>query len=420
MEREQGAAWWRSLPRWATRPLLRMWESEDPLAAYALVHLASASGDALVAIALADSVFFSVPVGQAKVKVALYLLLTMAPLAAAAPALVPLLDRWGRLRAIAFLAAVGRAVVALYAAPRFGTLLLFPLAFGLLVLSKVNVITRNGLVMGYAPAAEGLVAANARLSRLGVVGGLVAAVPGVAILKLGGARGVLILAAVAYAVTTLLTVRLSRPAVESVPGEVTRLGAIPALTTAAAGTAALRGASGFLVFLLAFALRSGGEPTYWFGVLIVAAMAGGFVGDVIAPHLSRFFREEAAVFLSLLAAGVVASLAAAEFRLLLLALFAGFAGLATEFGRLSFQSLMQRFAPQGAHGRVFVRYDMAFQMAWVVGAVVPAVIEFSFRTGVLIMALFYLTLGLAYVARPRFMGRWKPRPGAKEGRDEPL
>src|SRR2546422_3412437 len=81
------------------------------------------------------------------------------------------------------------------------------------------------------------------------------------------------------------------------------MGAIPALTTAAAGAAALRGASGFLVFLLAFALRIGGEPKYWFGVLAVAAMAGGFLGDVIAPHLSRFFREEAAGFISFFAAG---------------------------------------------------------------------------------------------------------------------
>ena len=400
MQSEQGSGWWRSLPRRATRPVLRMWESDDPLEAYALVHLAGTAGDALVAIALADSVFFSLPVGQAKLKVALYLLLTMAPLAVAAPALVPLLDRWGRLRAIAFLASAGRAAGALYAAPRFDTLLLFPLAFLLLVLSKVNGITRNGLVMGYAPATEGLVAANARLSRLGVIGGLVAAVPGLSILKLGGARGVLVLAAVAYATSMLLTLRLSRPSVQPVQGEVSRLGAIPALTTAAAGTAALRGAGGFLLFLLAFALRTGGEPKYWFGVLAVSAAAGGFLGDVVAPRLSRFFREEAAVFASLVAAGLAALVAAAEFRLIVLAVFAGCAGLATEFGRLSFQSLMQRFAPVGAHGRVFVRYDMAFQLAWVAGAILPAAISFSFRTGVLIMALFYLTLAIAYLAWP--------------------
>ena len=77
---------------------------------------------------------------------------------------------------------------------------------------------------------------------------------------------------------------------------------------------------------------------------------------------------------------------------------------------------MQRFAPAGAHGRVFVRYDMAFQLAWVAGAVVPAVVGFSFRTGVLIMALFYLALGFAYLVRPVVLRGPQPEPGAGGGR----
>jgi hypothetical protein len=395
---------------WATGPVRRMWHSHVPLEAYALVQLASAAGDAVVAIALADSVFFSVPVGQAKVKVALYLLLTMAPLAVAAPALVPLLDRWGHLRTIAFAAAAGRAAVAIYAAPRFDSLLLFPLAFVLLVLSKVNGVTKNGLTMAYAPRGEGLVVANARLSRLNVIGGLLVVGPGVALLKLGGAEPVVNLAAAAYVVTMLLTLRLHPPKAGRVGGEVTNLGAIPGLTVAAAGTAALKAGGGFLFFLLAFALRGGRQPAYWFGVLAIAAAAGGFLGDVVAPRLSRFLREEAAVFTSLLAAGVVALFATAAFQLAILALFAGFAGMATEFGRLSFQSLMQRLAPDGAHGRVFVRYDMAFQLAWVAGAFVPAVFSFSFRTGVGIMAVFYLVLGVAYSTRPVLFRRLFERP----------
>src|SRR2546423_2105636 len=144
----------------ATRPIVRMWESHDPLDAYALVHMASAAGDALAALALADSVFFSLKPGAARTHVALYLGLTMAPLAVAGPLLVPLLDRGGFRRAISFAAGLGRAAVAIYAAPRFNTLVLFPAAFGLLVLSKMNSITRNGLTVAYAPSREGLMAAN--------------------------------------------------------------------------------------------------------------------------------------------------------------------------------------------------------------------------------------------------------------------
>src|SRR6266508_1427412 len=159
----------------ATRPVQRMWASDDALEAYTLVHMASVAGDALVAIALADSVFFSLPVGQAKLKVALYLALTMAPLAVAAPLLVPLLDRGGGRRAISFGAGAGRAVTALFAAPRFDTVLLFPLAFLLLVMSRVHAITKNGLTTAYAPTGEALVQANARMNRMGVVAAGVAA-----------------------------------------------------------------------------------------------------------------------------------------------------------------------------------------------------------------------------------------------------
>jgi hypothetical protein len=188
-------------------------------------------------------------------------------------------------------------------------------------------------------------------------------------------------------------------------GKASRLGRITWLRTAAAGNAGLKGASGFLFFLLAFALRGTDRPAYWFGILAGAAAVGAFLGDLIAPRLSHRLREEAVVFGSLTAAGLAALFAFASFGLLPLALFAAFAGMATEFGRLAFQSLMQRSAPAGAHARVFVRYDMLFQLAWVAGAFLPATLAFSFRIGVLAMALFYLALGLNYLGRAMYR-RW--------------
>ena len=79
-----------------THPLQRMWRSQDPIDAYGLNHLASVAGDALLAIALSDSIFFSVPVGQARLRVTAYLLLTMLPLALAGPLMAPILDRGPR------------------------------------------------------------------------------------------------------------------------------------------------------------------------------------------------------------------------------------------------------------------------------------------------------------------------------------
>ncbi len=400
--------------RRAAQPIRRMWDSDEPLEAYTLVHMASVAGDALVAIALADSVFFSLPVGQAKLKVALYLALTMAPLAVAAPLLVPLLDRGGGRRAISFGAGAGRAVTALFAAPRFDTVLLFPLAFLLLVMSRVHAITKNGLTTAYAPTGEALVQANARMNRMGVVAAGVAAAPGLLALKVGGAPAVLGLAAIAYFTASMLVLRLPRVRREAPEGaqDVGRRGSVAALAAPAAATAGLRAANGFLFFLVAFALRATGHtaahqgqtPKWWFGLVLAGGTVGTFLADLIAPRLSAWHRDEAVVLASLFVAGVAALMAFAEFGLLLLSVFGLVAGMSTEFGRLAFQSLMQRTAPGGAQGRVFVRYEVVFQLAWVAGAFVPAVLSMPFRTGMALLAVFYVVLGVAYIVWPRLPG----------------
>src|SRR5262245_28932167 len=382
-----------------------MWRSDDPLDTYGLAHFGSVAGDALVAIALADSIFFHIPPERAELKVAGFLALTVAPLAVAGPLLVPLLDRAGPRRAISFGAALGRALVCVYAAPRFGTLLLFPCAFLLLVLSKVHSITRNGLAVAYAGPNEGLVRANARLGRIAAGGAVLAAVPGLALLKLGGsAEPVLYGAAVVYAIAAFLNLRLPHPHVKGGPAKVSRLGAIPQLAAPAIGAAGLRAASGFLLFALAFGLRRSGEPAWWFVVLAGAATAGGYLGDVIAPRLPSKMREEAVVIGCLIGAAVGATLSFFAFELFVLILFAAAVGASAELGRLAFQTLMQRLAPEGALGRVFVRYEVLFQLAWVAGALIPALTPINFRQGALILAALYLVAIIGYLT-PDFLAR---------------
>ena len=378
----------------------RMWSSDDPLEDYALVHMASVAGDTLLAIALADSIFFALPVGEARTQVALYLGLTMAPLAVAGPLLVPLLDRSPFRRAISFGASVGRVVAVLLAARWLDSLLLFPAVFTVLVLTRIHLIAKNGLTVAYAPTGAALMRANAFLARTAIAGALLAAVPGVVMLQLGRTRGVLVLAALVYATTALLNLRLA-PVERHPPraGEVPRRGRIPALAEAALGAGGLRGAQGFLMALLAFALRDAGAPTYWFGVLLVTGTAGAAIADFLVPRLPTTVREEVVVVGSLLAAGLGAFLASQAYGLPSLALFVGVAGMSTEAGRLAFQSLMQANAPGGAQGRVFVRYEVAFQLAWVMGAFIPAMLPMSFRGGFIALAPFYLALGVVYVVR---------------------
>lgn len=392
----------RSAALWATRPLRRMWSSDDELEDYGLVHLVSVAADTLVILALADSIFFSLPVGEAKTRVALYLALTMAPLAVAAPALVPLLDRSPYRRAISFGAAAGRAIAALLVARWLGSLLLFPAIFVILVLSKVHVIAKNGLTWAYAPSRGDLVRSNAFLGRVAVAGAALGAALGLPVLGLAGPDGVVYLAVAAYGLSALLNFRLPPAELRaSEPGlAVDRRGRVALLATAALGNGGLRAAQGFLLALLAFALRAAGKPPYWYGVLMAAAILGAAAGDVIAPRLSRRLREELVVVGSLVGAGAVAFFAFQTFSLPTLAVFTGLAGMATEFGRLAFQSLMQGLAPGGAQGRVFVRYEVVFQLAWVGGAFVPAIFPVPFRAGVLMVALFYLAMGIPYLVRP--------------------
>jgi hypothetical protein len=392
------------------RPLRRMWVSDDPLDTYGLVHLASVAGDAMVTIALAGSVFFEIPPEDAETRIALYLALTMAPLAVAGPVLVPLLDRAGPRRAISLASAAGRALVALVLAPRAATVAVFPLAFLLLVLSKVHTITKNGLTIAYAGADEGLVRANARLGRIAVVGALLAAGPAVTLLRVGGAGAALYGAAVAYAIAALLNVRLPHPRLRrpgrGTPPTVGPRGAIAELRAPAIGGAGLRAAAGFLLFLLAFALRRSGEPAWWFGVLGGMAAVGALAGDLLAPRLPVAIREEAVVIACVLAAGVGSVFAFALQGLVVLAAFAFVVGLSGELGRLAFQSLLQRAAPGGAHGRVFVRYEILFQLAWVAGALLPALLPIGFREGLLVLFGLYSVVVLGYLA-PDVLARFR-------------
>jgi hypothetical protein len=397
-------------------PLQRMWRSPDPIDAYGLNHLTSVAGDALLAISLSDSVFFSVPVGEARLRVAAYLALTMLPLALAGPLIVPILDRAGPRRSVTFGAALGRSLLAIVLAPRISTTMIFPLALGMLVLSKVHGIVKNGLTMAYASKEEGLMRANARLGRIAVAGAIGAAPIGFVMLKSFGGAGPVYTAAAVYAFSALFTLRLPHPGVLASPPirrDVALRGRIPRLAMPAMGAIGIRAAGGFLLFLMAFALRDAKVEPWGFAVLAGAGIAGGFLADVMAPGLRTDRREEAVVIACVCSAGIGALLASELFRLPLLAVYALTAGAGTEFSRLAFTSLMQRYAPEGALGRVFVRYEVLFQTAWVVGAFVPVLLPISFRQGMVLLTVFYATLAAIYVWRAR--SRRRPAPPTEPG-----
>jgi hypothetical protein len=133
--------------RLARSALTDLFDQKRPFGRLALTHVLMTAGDTLFAVSLAGSLFFSISPTEAKDKVLLYLLLTVGPFAVVAPALGPVVDRSrGARRATVVAAALGRAVLCPFLARDIHSLLLFPEAFAMLVLSKVYLVTKGALV----------------------------------------------------------------------------------------------------------------------------------------------------------------------------------------------------------------------------------------------------------------------------------
>ena len=99
--------------------------------------------DAMLAVALANTLFFSAATAESRTNVALYLLMTVAPFAVIAPIIGPALDRLRRGRRFTLsLTFTLRAVLAVILALNFHSLLLYPCALGMLVLSKTYGVVR--------------------------------------------------------------------------------------------------------------------------------------------------------------------------------------------------------------------------------------------------------------------------------------
>jgi MFS family permease len=360
----------------------------------AWVHGTGALGDTLVAVALAGTLFFAVPVAAARPRVALYLLITVAPFAVVAPLLGRLLDgRRGASRAAMAGALLLRAVLAWEAAPRLDSLLLFPLAFGLLVCSRVHGISRSALVPDLVGTGRELVPINSRMARVAAVGGTLGALLGVGVHKLFGGAGVLRLGGLVFLLGAALIVAVparhaqDRQAPEHAaapPGAGARAGAargrragapgrwpVARVRMARAASAATRAAGGFVLFLLAFALRRRGISTAGLGLLLAGVGMGGVIGAFVVPRIARTVREEGLLALGLGLSAGTALLLATRVGVLT----AGLAGLAmggaAAAARIGFESLVQRDVPLAVRGSTITRSETVFQISWVAGAVLP-------------------------------------------------
>lgn len=344
-------------------------------------QFAHAAADAAIAVALANTLFFAVPVGEARDKVALYLAMTMAPFALLSPLVGPLLDRArGGYRVAIIGAGIGRMSLAVLLSSRTDRLTLYPLAFGLLVLSRIHGVSRSALVPDALPPHRSLIWGNSRLAVVSVVGAAVGAGLAAAANAGVGVDLSLWLAAVGFAAIGVVGVRLPRPDHRTEPPDrVTDYRQLLSARLVAGGIsmAASRAAVGFLTFLIAFLLRASGEDAAALAVVVAAAGMGGFVGSVLAPALRALMPES---WLLLGPLGVMAATswwAAGSFDVEAAAIVAGVVGFGAGAGRLAFDSLLQHDAPEAIRGRTFARYETIFQLCWVAGAGVATLIPFD-------------------------------------------
>lgn len=396
----------------------------------ALVHVIMMAGDTLVTVSLAGSLFFSVSPTEAKGKVLLYLLLTIAPFAVVSPMLGPLIDRSanGRRVLVAFSAGV-RAVLCCLMAEHLNSLWLFPLAFLLLVSSKLYVVTRGALVpemartdqfrehadrvgdSGWpnerADEEKGFAGFNAQLTLLGTLVGLIAGSLGAGILKGLGATSVLVVASFVYVAATVASVRLQRP-VKAVRDEVAGLSQVERDRNAlnplgdqevawGLGAAAImRFAAGFATFLLAFGLRRLSAGLGWYAFALGLSGIGSLGGLAFVTRMRNVLREPTLLTIALFTTGLGALLASLHPVLWVQVLLAGWIGLSGAIAQPSFDAITQRNVAAGAQGRTFARFAVRQQLLWVVGALIPVAIALSFGVGDRLLAILMLIASAAY------------------------
>ena len=390
----------------------------------AITHALMTAGDAAMVVALADSFFFSVELDAARTQVMLFLAISFAPFLFIAPLIGPLIDRMaGGRRLVIQIVAVLRAVLLLLMAQDVGGLELFPLVFASLVLQKTYAVSKSAIVPSTVRSKAELVEANSKLGLLAGLTGVVAVIPAAILLTVVNSPAALIYGALFFAVAFLSARRLAPEVVAATAADEEEKSELqsPSLRVASIAMTVLRANVGFTFFHLAFWLRTFDNGTALFGASIAVSALATMVGNGVAPRVRSMVREETmlTVSLGISAAGGI-GLAVLGTPVAGIAL-AGIVGFAAALGRLAFESIVQRDAPEANQGRAFARFETRFQFAWAAAAFVAVAIQAPGALGLLLVGLTAAGT-MAYlrfrdVLAPRLHATSKQRlPGTRPGR----
>jgi hypothetical protein len=353
-----------------------------------------------VAVALAGTLFFSVPSTEARSNVALYLLLTLAPFAVLGPLLGRLFERSpGAYRTGLAVSALGRIGVSVGLLFGIDTLLLFPLAFLSLVLSRFHGISRSSVLPVVVRNSDELIAANARLARAGVIAAAIVVPIGVGLDAALGASAVLVVSMLVYLISAVSAFQL--PPVTAPPEASRRRGrlALPrSIRLARFATAGVRFLNGYLVFLIAFSLHEADAGFGSLAVLLGAAGLGYFLSAWAAPTIGSFVREEPMVVGALAVEAMAAFIGAQLLSLAAAAVLVGAAGFAWGTAKFAFDGMMHATLRESDRARAFTNAETMFQIAWVVGALIPVAPFWPTELGLSSAGVLALVIQVAYVS----------------------
>ncbi|UWZ54342.1 MFS transporter [Dactylosporangium aurantiacum] len=377
------------------------------------LHAASCAGDTLVALGLAGTIFFSVPAGEARDRVALYLIVTMLPFALLAPIVGPVLDRFrhGRRYALAT-TMLGRAFLAVLISEHLTGWALYPAAFGMLVLSRAYGVARSAAVPRVLPKGLGLSEAGARASVFGTFAGAIVLPIGLAAAHFGP-QWPLRLSVVVFFYGMVTSLRLPPRADSDPPEQVPRVLQRPShrgakvlsgrlVVGALIGSATLRALYGFLTLFLAFAIKEKALPVGlgpWqlseqVAVVVVAAAlgVGSFLATAIGTRL-RIHRPALLQAVGIVLVTLVALIAADRGSLGTVALLCLVTAVASGLAKLAVDASIQERADEQVRASAFAHSETLLMVAWVVGGA-AGLIPFGPDWGLIVAAVF-MALGAA-------------------------
>jgi hypothetical protein len=423
---------------------------ESGLTALMFATVANFAVDAVLAVALAGTLFFAATTGESRGSVAAYLLVTIAPFAVLAPVIGPLLDRIRTGRRFAMsLTFAGRVVLATVLLQNFDSWLLYPAALGMLVLSKAFGVLKSSVTPRLAPEHLDLVRANARLTITGhiggsgIFGGLAAAVafladPRAALWLL------LIVALVGIYLCALIPDTAERgdeevtadpfapdaptvplhPADGHVPGhdhshghghsmlqtwrDSLRVRFPNASRTCMWGTALQRLGTGFMTIYVAFVAKSSSdlsatEQLTILGIVGAAGGAGTMLGNVIGSR-AKFPRPQASVIvLGVISLAAVTAAAvwdgtwtAAGATLLL--------SLGSAICKSCLDATIQSGLDQTAQASAFGLSETTLQLSWVLGGTMGLLLPTDLTVGMAVLAATGTVFFVNVIAAVRGMG----------------